>query len=211
MKTVGEILKLARLQKGIKRREIVKKTKISLNYIKALESNNFRKLPESAFVKGFIRNYANTVDLDPEQALAVFRRDYDQNIKGKVISRKLMPSTIARRSIWNPKTTMVAGILILSVILASYLVYQYRLLTSAPFLEVSSPEEQEIVMATLTITGKTDPQAIVAINNQQVLVDNDGSFNQSLDLPQGTRTITISSTSRSGKSRVIQRTVNVEP
>lgn len=211
MKTVGEILKNARIKKKIKRKEVVKKTKISLKYIKAIENNDYRKLPEAAFVKGFIRNYANAVDLDPEQALAVFRRDFDQNVKGKVISRKLIPSAIEKGSLWNPKTTMIVGILLVFIVLASYLIYQYRLLTSAPFLEIMSPAEQELVTATITVSGKTDPQATITINNQQVLISSDGSFSQSLVLPQGTRIITVTSTSRSGKSRVIQRTVHVEP
>lgn len=210
MKTVGEILKDARLKKKIRRKEIVKKTKISSKYLKALESDNYKKLPEAAFVKGFIRNYANAVGLDPEQALAVFRRDFDQNVKGKVVSRKIVPSAIEKQSLWNPKTTMIAAILSVSIILISYLIFQYRLLTSAPFLEVTSPLENEKVTSTVTVQGKTDSQATVTINNQQVLLDDDGSFSQSLTLPEGTRIITIESVNRSGKSRLIQRTVDVK-
>jgi cytoskeletal protein RodZ len=210
MKTVGEILKKARLKKKLTRHKLSKKTKISAKYIKALENNDFNALPEAAFVKGFIRNYANAVDLDPEQALAVFRRDYDQDVKGQVIPRSLLQTEKEKHSIWTPKTTALAVLAVLTVAFASYFLYQYRLLAGAPPLEIESPKEEERVKPTITIIGKTDSQATVTINNQQVWVNPDGSFSQSLVLPEGTRTITIHSKSRSGKSRTVQRTVHVE-
>lgn len=211
MKTVGEILKNARLKKGLKRVEIARKTKISLKYLRALENNEYDKLPEAAFAKGFIRNYANAVGLDPDQALSVFRRDYDQNVKGQVIPRELIPQPVEKRSLWTPKTTTAVGIIGLAALLIVYFVYQFKLLAGSPELEVTKPEEEAQVNATVTVGGTTDPQASLTINNQEVLVNPDGSFNQSLVLPQGTRTITIKATSRSGKSRTIQRTVHVTP
>lgn len=211
MKTVGEILKSARLNVRLKRVELAKKTRINLKYLQALENNEYDNLPEAAFVKGFIRNYANAVGLDPNQALAVFRRDYDQNIKGQVVPRELVPPSTEKRALWTPKTTTIVGILSLAILLATYFFYQYKLLAGAPELEVIKPEEQAKVSTGITVEGKTDPQATLTINNQEVSVNPDGSFSQSLNLPQGTRTITIKATSRSGKSRTIQRTIMVAP
>ncbi len=210
MKTVGELLKQKRLEKKITRDQIVRKTKISSNYVKALENDDFANLPEAAFVKGFIRNYAKTVGLNPKQALAVFRRDYDQNVKGQVVPRSLTSSLTSKRAIWTPKTTVAALVAIVALSLAAYFVYQLRLLTAAPPLEILSPQENEHVVSTITVSGKTDPQATLKLNNQLVLIDENGEFSQSLLLSQGTRTITIESTSRSGKTRTIQRTVQVE-
>lgn len=209
MKTVGEILKQTRLEKGIKKREVAKKTKINLTYLEALEANQLSKLPEAAFVKGFIRSYANAIGLNPDQVLAVFRRDYDQNLKGQVIPRELIPTTPEKKNIWNPKTTTLVGVIVLVIILAAYFIYQFNLLTAAPFLEVSYPSEQDEVTTTFTVIGKTDSQATLTINNQQVLINDQGEFSQSLDLPFGTRTLIIKATNRSGKSRTLQRTINV--
>lgn len=211
MKTVGEIIKNARIRKKLTRLQLAKKTKINPKYLKALENNDFANLPEAAFVKGFIRNYANAVSLDPEQVLAIFRRDYDQDVKGQVVPRGLVQTTTEKRLLWTPKTTMIAVVVLLTVGFASYFLYQYQLLAGAPPLEIESPKEQEKVKATITVTGKTDSQATVTINNQQVWVNPDGSFSQSLILPEGTRTIIVHSESRSGKIRSVQRTIYVEP
>ena len=83
------------------------------------------------------------------------------------------------------------------------------MLESAPPLVIESPMEEEEVTSALTVVGNTDPQATVTINNQQVSVESDGTFRQSILLPQGTRTITIQTTSRAGKSRTVQRTIHV--
>lgn len=211
MKTVGEILKTARRRKGLKRLQIARQTKISGKYIKALEANAFTKLPEAAFVKGFIRNYCQAVGLDPDQALAVFRRDYDQDIRGQVIPRDLAATPMKRSWLWTPRTTVIGIASLVTILLLTYFTYQYRLLTDAPPLEVVSPKEEERVNSTLTVSGKTDPQGTLTINNQQVLVNDDGTFSQPLVLPSGTRTITVQATNRSGKSRTVQRTVHVIP
>lgn len=210
MKTVGELLKEARLRKNIRRVQVARKTKISLAYIKAIERNEFEKLPEAAFVKGFIRNYANAVNLNPDQALAIFRRDYDQNLKGQVIPRELNRTDIRTSSLWTPRTTFAIAIASLIIIFGVYFLYQYQLLAAAPTIEILEPQEEERIHPALTVAGRTDPQAKVAINNQYVEVREDGSFEQSLVLPVGTRTITIEATSRAGKTRTIQRTVRVE-
>lgn len=211
MKTVGEILKNGRKEKRLTLTQISTKTRINKNYLKALEKNNYEQLPEAAFVKGFIRNYAKAVDLNPSQALAIFRRDYDQNVKGQVIPRSFVDSPSGKRSLWTPKTSIIVAVSLVVIILSIYFVYQYRLLASPPALEVNSPLEEEHVKPTLNVAGTTDPQATLSINNQTVQINQDGSFSQSLVLLEGTRTITIQSTSRFGKTRNIQRTVHVEP
>lgn len=211
MKTVAQILKEARLRQRMTRRQIAKQTKIRLKYIKALERNDFSALPEAAFVRGFIRNYANVVGLDPQQALAIFRRDYDQDLTGQVIPRALVQAELRHPSLFTPRLALVVLAVILSGILAVYLIYQYRLLAAAPRLEIETPQDEERVKTTLTLVGRTDPQAVITINNQQVTVSPEGRFEQPLLLPVGTRTITIQATSRSGKTRTLQRTVHVEP
>ncbi len=210
MKTVGELLKEKRIEKKITKTEISKRTKINLKYINALEKDKFSLLPEAAFVKGFIRNYAKQVGLSPKQALAVFRRDYDQNVKGQVIPRSLTPSMANKRTIWNPRTTVIVVAAVSILTLATYFIYQYRFLTAAPALDIESPQENQQVLSTITVLGKTDSQAVLKINNQTVLVNEDGTFSQSLLLPLGTRTITIQATNRAGKTHTVQRTVHVE-
>lgn len=83
MQTIGERLEEARKRKGVSVREASEATKIRSDYLHKLESNGFDlNLPE-IYVRGFLRNYAVYLKLNPEKLLA----DY-----------KLQPSGEARSS-----------------------------------------------------------------------------------------------------------------
>ncbi|PJE68066.1 hypothetical protein COU94_03875, partial [Candidatus Shapirobacteria bacterium CG10_big_fil_rev_8_21_14_0_10_38_8] len=63
MRTVGEILKEARIKKGISLQEVALSTKIRPNFLEEIESNQFNKVAEGAVVKGLIKNYAEFLDI----------------------------------------------------------------------------------------------------------------------------------------------------
>jgi len=79
MKTIGEILKSARVSRKLTLTDLSRLTKISLITLKALEKNQFNTLPSGTYIQGFIKNYAQAVRLDPAKTLAVFKRDYDRH------------------------------------------------------------------------------------------------------------------------------------
>jgi cytoskeletal protein RodZ len=53
-------------------REIADVTKISLRYLEALEQERFDVLPAPVFAKGFLREYARYVGLDPDEVVNSF-------------------------------------------------------------------------------------------------------------------------------------------
>ena len=60
------------------------------------------------------------------------------------------------------------------------------------------------------VSGKTDSDATVKINNQLVLVNDDGIFNEEIEVFEGTKAIEIIATSRSGKQTKIIRDIIVK-
>lgn len=63
-KTVGAILKEARLAKGISLAEAEKATSIRSRYLQAVENDEYDKTPGEVFLKGIIRNYGNYLGLN---------------------------------------------------------------------------------------------------------------------------------------------------
>lgn len=53
-------------------REIAERTKISLRYLEALEENRFALLPAPVFARGFLREYARYVGLNPDEVVNHF-------------------------------------------------------------------------------------------------------------------------------------------
>ena len=63
-KTVGAILKEARLAKGISLADAEKGTSIRSRYLQAVENDEYDKTPGEVFLKGIIRNYGNFLGLN---------------------------------------------------------------------------------------------------------------------------------------------------
>jgi cytoskeleton protein RodZ len=64
--TFGRYLKAKREEAGLDQEYISTETRISLEMLEAIESENHVKLPESVYVKGFIRAYAKVLGIDED-------------------------------------------------------------------------------------------------------------------------------------------------
>lgn len=69
VESFGPWLRRQREVRGIDPREVADASKISVRYIEALETNRFEVLPAEVFTKGFLRQYAVYVGLDPEEVV----------------------------------------------------------------------------------------------------------------------------------------------
>ena len=72
MGAFGERLQREREMRGITLEEMSESTKISSRCLRALETEEFDKLPGGIFNKGFVRAYAHHVGIDEDQAVADF-------------------------------------------------------------------------------------------------------------------------------------------
>ena len=69
MGTLGTYLSSAREAMGHDLHESAQQTRISIHYLKALEQEDFSKLPGEVFVKGFLKNYAHFLNLPEEEVM----------------------------------------------------------------------------------------------------------------------------------------------
>src|SRR5437773_6507404 len=68
-------LAAARERKGVDLTRAERDTKIRARYLSALERGDYRDLPGAVYTKGFLRNYAIYLGLDPEDVLRQWRRE----------------------------------------------------------------------------------------------------------------------------------------
>ncbi|HEU0303871.1 MAG TPA: RodZ domain-containing protein [Gaiellaceae bacterium] len=61
---IGSSLREARLHKGVEIPDAERATKIRAKYLRALETESFDVLPGQAYIKSFLRTYADYLDLD---------------------------------------------------------------------------------------------------------------------------------------------------
>jgi cytoskeletal protein RodZ len=70
---LGQLLKKARFEKGIKLEELQETTKIQKRYLEAIEEGNFSLLPGNFYVRAFIKSYSEAVGLDPDEVIRLYR------------------------------------------------------------------------------------------------------------------------------------------
>ena len=71
---IGNALKEGRRRAGLDIRDVEERTKIRTRYLRALESEEWDVLPGHAYVKGFLRTYANLLGLDGDALVDEYRR-----------------------------------------------------------------------------------------------------------------------------------------
>lgn len=208
MRTVGQILKEERERKFYTLDEIEKATKIRKELLEALEAGQYSKLPPPTFVQGFIKNYGKFLKLDQEKLLAIFRREFSERVHPPRILETFSNPVDKKRFKLTPARALGGVILTLTIIFFVYLWFEYRFLVGGPFLEVSEPINQfNTTSSSIQVTGRTDPEVSLSINNQEIGVDLDGKFSQEIKLSDDINTIVITATSKTGKATKVERTV----
>lgn len=208
MRTVGQILKEEREKKFYTLEEIEKATKIRKELLEALEDDDYGKLPPPTFVQGFIKSYGKFLRLDTEKLLAIFRREFSDSKYPPRILESFTGPLDKRKLALTPARILQMVVFGLILIFFIYLWFQYRFLVGPPNLEVYQPQdEQKIESNIVEITGKTIPEAKVAINNQEVEVDKDGNFKQELQFSESIGKIIVTSTSKLNQTARVERVV----
>lgn len=206
MKTAGQLLKEKRLILELDLGQIAERTKIKSEYLESLEESRYDQLPSPTFAKGLLRTYAKFLHLDPDTMVAMFRRDFTESAAGEIIPRGLVePVKQKTRFV----TVNMLLLLIGGVAFGGFLLWQLTTWWSLPRLKLIQPQEGGIYGDKLTVRGVAEPDATVSINEQKIILDQNGAFSLDLVFPAGTHTVLVTSTNRQGKSRAVERSFTV--
>ena len=72
---VGYTLRQERERQNLAIEDIEQGTSIRASYIEAIENGEYDKLPGSVYTKGFIKNYAKFLGMDPDAVVKEFAAD----------------------------------------------------------------------------------------------------------------------------------------
>jgi cytoskeletal protein RodZ len=122
--TIGEQLRLAREERGVPLREVSDQTRISIHYLEAIETNDYKRLPGGIFNRSFVKAYARYVGYDEKVAVEAYTRymrdqgDTGDEVASTPYHSKVYTDTPATRS---PVLTVVLTIVILALLSAGAL------------------------------------------------------------------------------------------
>lgn len=207
---VGQKFHEERLRRGLSLEDVAKATKIRASFLGAIERGEYRKLPSSAYAQGFVRNYAEFLELPKKETLALFRREFDEEKVFRVLPEGFAKQENVSRLRFRIHHTAVI-VLFLLLIFFGFVVFQYRYALINPPLRIDSPEEGLVTsQSDVSVSGQTDPQAVVTINGEVVTVKDNGTFAKSLSLFSGDTQIEVVAKHRLGKESILRRRVVVK-
>ena len=96
MDSYGELLKKTREEKNLDVEKISREITIEKDYLLALEAEDSGVFPGEAYLTGFLRNYANYLDLDSEFVLKLYhnKKIQESPVPEALIARKKIPSFV---------------------------------------------------------------------------------------------------------------------
>lgn len=206
---VGERLKKAREEQRLSLDDIHKKSRIPLKYLEAIESGHFKELPQAkAHRLAYIREYAEVLNLNPAGFLYQFTQESDLN--------SFAPSPTGRmKKLWsfnslsNVFRNAAAAILLFGFL--GYLSLQVNGILQPPKLTVFTPADGYVSNKPATLVqGETEKEVRLTVNGKDIMPNNNGRFEISVDLSNGVNTITISATKKHGKVTTITRHIIVK-
>ena len=205
----GELLQSTRLKKNLSLEDVEEGTRIRIKFLRALEEGELALFHSIAYARGFLKNYAEFLGLDPKLILALFRRETtSQNVK--IIPQGLVSTETSWFRI-TPTRAVVLVVILLLISVAYYLFQEYRGFLGTPSLFIEKPKEEEVVKeGEIEVSGKTDIDATVLVNGELATVEENGRFTSKVEVFKGEITLTISAKNRRGKETTATRKIIVE-
>jgi len=192
--TLGEKLKKLRDDKRVSLRDVSKQTGIKKEYLEFLESGKYAKLPADVYAKGFLRSYADYLGVPSKALIRLFDREkgIEQHKESKANQKAYILKSHISSFVFTPK--VVITFLVIAVVFGGflYLYTEFDNFVSEPRLVILEPVSgSQVHSLSVPVRGTAEKDALVFINGQEVLVDEEGGFSQEIELHQGTNTLIV--------------------
>lgn len=228
--TLGEKLKKLRSERRISLNEVSRATKIQVKYLEYLENGAYEKLPADVYVKGFLRNYSEFLGVDEKMLIKHY--DQERGIQKNLEKNRNLSVNLPRWNLggadWRKKnsppgqkkisvsafviTPRIITISLIILLVFGGFFYLYREIgafASTPRLAILSPDQNYSTSGnSVTVEGVTDADARIFINDQPVLVNEDGKFRENLTVQSGANTIIVRAVNRFNKETA--ETLNIQ-
>lgn len=209
---LGETLLEARRKKSISIKALSRHLNIKKEYLEALEAGNFRSLPADIYIRSYLETLASYLELEQENLIGLYQQERGIQKQIKISSSSARKKNYKiPKIIITPRTFYIGLVSLIVLLLFVYLWYEFSGLSRLPKVNVYEPSyDQTIKDNVITLSGQTDPDALLTINDQLIYIDSSGSFKEKIGLQQGINVIKVQATNRLGRKSTIERKIIVE-
>ena len=193
----------ARERKGVDLYRAERDTKIRARYLGALERGDYRELPGAVYTKGFLRNYALYLGLDPDEVLDQWRRERGDSKEVTPVLAVPRPMAAPRQGLTFSPSLVVFALLTLGVLaFGAYLGVQLLRFAKPPTIAVTNPAtavvEVDDAATDYMLRGTSTAGATVSIatpgrDPYNVTADASGHWTAQVELRRGRNEFQVNS------------------
>ena len=189
MGALGKYLSNAREAKGLNLHDAAQQTRISITYLKALEAEDFAKLPGDVFVRGFLKNYGKYLTLPEAEVL----QKYSELLPGHAVAassaqsaeKRSEPST-QKKSFQIPIESLLWG----AAIILTVAIFLFTAMPKKQKKSGEAPPSLSSVQSTLTSSvTSTKPEKlylqVIALDDVWLLIRTDSGPQKKVMLKKG--------------------------
>jgi len=203
-KSFKEILIDAIEHKGISLAKLSETSRVPERYLEFLIREEYNELPSFPYLHGYIIRLSNALDLNGKLLWEVFKRESEIKTSGK---DDILPKN--RFAIQPTNNSKIIISVFLSLIVLIYLVFRFDTLFGKPKISLFEPTQEisTVFSKTFTISGTTDPENKLTINNELLDISQNGFFQKDVLLQEGINNFEIKAKKFLGRESSIKRQI----
>ena len=153
-------LRAAREARGWNLRQVAERLHITEAQVKGLEEGDYTALPGAAFARGFLKNYARLLDLNPEPLL----KTYDASNEGSGLhpSENVLPSNEGPLLDYSRRMLFFSVLIVIAIIVAAWWFWSQQQAQSLPTTKASPTVEKQPAASApmVTVAPSVSPAAL---------------------------------------------------
>lgn len=199
--TVANRLQKCRQEKGFSLQQVSAATKIQLKYLEYLELGDYQSLPGEIYIRNWLKLYADFLALPAKELINDYKKEKNvsDQFKEEVYKKEnkfikyLGPHFIRK---------IILALVVLSAL--GYLSWEINNIIAPPEVEIFSPSNNlKTSVSSIDIEGQSEPEVQLFINNELVLLDEEGKFITNVALSIGLNNLEINAKKKHSKTRTI--------
>jgi cytoskeletal protein RodZ len=210
---VSDLLKKRRIELSKSLKEAESATKIRKKYLQWIENGDYEHLTDDVYALGYIKSYADYLGFETSPIVNMYKKErlsYKQNKESggyiKTDNQMSLRPLGGQNFVLSSKTLVLLFSIMLFVLIAGYLSWQVIIIAAPPEISLNSNQER-VSTDFVIISGQTDGESDVYIDDSPISTNADGSFSERVSLVSGSNVITVSAKNQLGKTTTVTRTV----
>jgi cytoskeletal protein RodZ len=215
IESLGEILVRHREYKGVSLERAAAAIQVDPKYLRLLEADDYRNMPEGVYMKNFLKRYADFLNIGANLAILIFEKEKSVYFKTIVDRRpKIERHPILKRILhyFQPNFLKYYGIAIVSIAVFVYLGLSVNRIFAKPELIIKNPTVENLITAekSIKIEGVTEREVELFVNSERLLGHANGEFEFTVDLQNGLNVIAIEARKKHSRPNIVYRRIIVK-